>query len=415
MALPADLDHWIGRHSKYLEDFVNCKGVLIAVVNLKLGPVRGAFLHAWRKAVASTGPGAEALEKAFAAAAATVVASGILSSNGARDPFNLRQWMKQCNSTTAFHHGSGAYLRRWGVLQGGTRGQPGPLQVATMSEAGRAAMCRMLGSDAHSLVESIVPTSTLQEWVAQVERLAPEVERLQLPGLCRGRPDRDSYGIGWTLRCLLLGTNYARQPASGPVTLRYEAPDSISLLRRGFPDVSAEVTSFASMLGVTRVGSLVAGLQYRSGIEFLCMDLCLAKPVYVWLARHQLTEEFVRQAAPRMMPKAEEFFRTHRVLPSLVTVLEKLRVEGACSTRPIPEPSARVGAAPAPGEPASGAASRKRSRHASGASGSVLASASGAALAPASGKEEVAASVSGSETEGMSSSYALRRTLRRVC
>ena len=101
MALPADLDHWIGRHSKYLGDFVNCKGVLIAVVNLKLGPVRRAFLHAWRKAVASTGPGAEALEKAFAAAAATVVASGILSSNGARDPFNLRQWTKQCNSTTA--------------------------------------------------------------------------------------------------------------------------------------------------------------------------------------------------------------------------------------------------------------------------------------------------------------------------
>ena len=91
-ALPADLDHWLGRHSKYLMDFAKCKGVLLAVVNLKLGPVRGAFLQAWRAAVASTGPGAEALEKAFAAAAATVVASEILSCNGARDPFYLSNY-----------------------------------------------------------------------------------------------------------------------------------------------------------------------------------------------------------------------------------------------------------------------------------------------------------------------------------
>ena len=359
--LPADLDHWIRRYGKYRMDFSTCKGVLIAVVNLKLGPVRGAFLRAWRAAVASTGPTVAALEKAFAAAAATVVASDILSSNGAHDPFYLRQWSKQCNSTTAFHHGSCAYLRRWGVIEGGSQQQPGPLRVVAMGEAGRGALVRLLGSDAHSMVESITPMSTLQEWVAQVERLAPEMERLQLPGLRRSKTKR-SYGVSWTLRCLLLGVNFAHKPASGqeplqhqagrdpepllaesPEPLRHEAGDSVALLRRGFPDMGEQVNTFALMLGVTTVGNLVAGLHYRSGIEFLCMDLCLAKPVYRWLGRHQLSEAFVLQAAPHMMLKAQELYRIHHVLPSLVTVLEALRVQSTAldvgATRPAPEPA----------------------------------------------------------------------------
>ena len=93
--LPADLDHWLRRHSKYEEDFATCKGVLLAVVNLKFGPLRAAFLRAWREAVASTGPNREALTKAFMAVAATVVASDTLSSNGAHDPFYLREWSRQ--------------------------------------------------------------------------------------------------------------------------------------------------------------------------------------------------------------------------------------------------------------------------------------------------------------------------------
>ena len=64
---------------------------------------------------------------------------------------------RQCNLSTAYHHGSCAYLRRWGIIVGGTKLDQSPLRVATMSDSARDAADRLLGSKAHRVVDSMVP------------------------------------------------------------------------------------------------------------------------------------------------------------------------------------------------------------------------------------------------------------------
>jgi hypothetical protein len=52
------------------------------------------------------------------------------------------------------------------------------------------------------------------------------------------------------------------------------------LLRRGFPDMSGEVDYFARVCKVKTIGELVVALRHQENVEFLTMDLCLAKLVY---------------------------------------------------------------------------------------------------------------------------------------
>ena len=162
------------------------------MANLKLGPVTAAFLHAWRCGVASSGPCRELLRKALTAAAATVVASRIMIQYGAPDATGLERWQQEVNSSTSYHHGGVAYLRRWGAVVGGTLRNKRPLQVHAIDASFDGALDRVLGPKAHELVQSMQRVSSLQGWVDQVGKLSPELRALRLPGLARSEK---GYGV----------------------------------------------------------------------------------------------------------------------------------------------------------------------------------------------------------------------------
>jgi hypothetical protein len=84
---------------------------------------------------------------------------------------------------------------------------------------------------------------------------------------------------------MLLGKICAREYGVGASLdvfppLVYQAESSTMLLRRGFPDMSGEVDYFARICKVKTIGELVVALRHQENVEFLPMDLCLAKPVY---------------------------------------------------------------------------------------------------------------------------------------
>ena len=84
---------------------------------------------------------------------------------------------------------------------------------------------------------------------------------------------------------MLLGKICAREYGAGASldvfpALVYQANSSTMLLRRGFPDMSGEVDYFARVCKVKTIGELVVALRHQENVEFLTMDLCLAKPVY---------------------------------------------------------------------------------------------------------------------------------------
>ena len=56
--LPGDLEDWMRNWAQWSAIFSNCLGVLILLLNLKLGPMREAFVHAWVHGLAALGPAA---------------------------------------------------------------------------------------------------------------------------------------------------------------------------------------------------------------------------------------------------------------------------------------------------------------------------------------------------------------------
>jgi hypothetical protein len=84
---------------------------------------------------------------------------------------------------------------------------------------------------------------------------------------------------------MLLGKICAREYGVGASLdvfppLVYKAESSTTLLRRAFPDLSGEVDYFARICKVKTIGEFLVALRHQENVEFLTMDLCLAKPVY---------------------------------------------------------------------------------------------------------------------------------------
>jgi hypothetical protein len=101
ISIPGDLSDWLQRYPRLEAEFEPCPGVLLLLANLKLSPLRQAFLQVWRAGVASTGVSVSLLCKALAAASAVVVASRTLSMHGLPDTTGYSAWQLQCNSTTS--------------------------------------------------------------------------------------------------------------------------------------------------------------------------------------------------------------------------------------------------------------------------------------------------------------------------
>ena len=318
MPLPADLEHWMAWHPRLEEELDECLGVVLLLVNLKLSPLRVAFMHAWHANVASTGVTGTLLYKAMAAAAAVVLASKVLVTHGARDCTRYSIWQRECNAQTSHHHGGLAFLRRWGVLRGGTIEDP--LRVEPLSGRLERALARVLDPEVAQVVRGVRAVDTLREWVQQIEEVVPAMQRLGLPGLttrsgCNHKYHMrgceyvcalsgsciflrfaryvpyiavlSGYGVAWTLRCLVLRQTHRRDVAAGTLergicmnALRFNPADSTTLLSRGFPDQSGEAAWFARKNRAKTVGILMAALQYRDPVQCLCMDLCLAKVAY---------------------------------------------------------------------------------------------------------------------------------------
>ena len=132
----------------------------------------------------------------------------------------------------------------------------------------------------------------------------------------------------------MLGVNITADASSrpehqGPPPLYFDPADSWRLLPCGFPDMKVEVKQVASTLRISTVAELLAALDYQSGVEYLCMDLCLARGCHRWLVRHAKSAEFLRQVGPLLMPTAKEMKEKLGVMPSLETVLDKLLAASA--------------------------------------------------------------------------------------
>lgn len=178
-----DLSDWMLEYPRWEVEFEPAPGVLLVLLNLKLRPLRLAFLRVWRANVGSMGVGVDLLYKAMAAASAVVVAGKTLASHGLPDSTGYSSWQQQCNSQTGFHHGSIAFLRRWGLLVGDSRTDAGPLRVVPQSASLGALLGQVLSLEASRFVTSLQAVGTLDAWVAQVEVAASDLVALGLPGL----------------------------------------------------------------------------------------------------------------------------------------------------------------------------------------------------------------------------------------
>ena len=192
-------------------------------------------------------------------------------------------WQHEVNWTTRRHHGSLAFLRRWGILVGACKEDAGPLRVAPLTDALRNVLRRALRPEVSTWVASLHSVGTLQEWVAQVDTAKTSLLALALPGM--NSRDPDAYHIIWTIRCFVIAINAATKAEAG----LYVAPtDGVSLLKRGFPDMGAQLDMATEATGTTCALQLMHMLHYTSAVEYFCMDLCLAKPAYKWIIKEML-------------------------------------------------------------------------------------------------------------------------------
>jgi len=181
LPVPADLENWLACSPGPEDDLRDCPGVLLLLVNLKLRPLRDAFMHAWRANVATTGATGTLLYKAMAAASAVVLASKVLVLHGLPDCTGYSLWQRECNGQTSHHHGSLAFLRRWGVMEGGTGAAP--LRIAPLTDPLQRSLARVLDPAVSQVVRRLRAVDTLQEWVQQIEESVSVLQALGLPGL----------------------------------------------------------------------------------------------------------------------------------------------------------------------------------------------------------------------------------------
>jgi hypothetical protein len=125
----------------------------------------------------------------------------------------------------------------------------------------------------------------------------------------------------WTIRCFVVGIMVARQEMG----LHVAEDDDLDLLRRGFPDMTDQITWAASATGTSSVARLMDMLHYyRWGAELFVMDLCLAKPVYAWLRQRQLSIRWLQQVASDFEQRSLQLRMSLGVMPCIETVLQSL-------------------------------------------------------------------------------------------
>ena len=181
LPLPADLEHWLAWSARLEAELIDFPGVLVLLVNLKLRPLREAFMHAWRASIASTGVTGSLVYKAMAAASAVVLASKVLVTHGSPDSTGCSLWQHACNGNTCHHHGGVALLRRWGLITGGTA--KNPLRIMPLSGELERSLARVLSAEVSQVVGGLHAVENLQEWVQQIEEATLAVKQLGLPGL----------------------------------------------------------------------------------------------------------------------------------------------------------------------------------------------------------------------------------------
>ena len=127
------------------------------------------------------------------------------------------------------------------------------------------------------------------------------------------------YHVVWLLRSLVAGACHV-----AGVPVRVAPTDDVQMLKAGFPDMTDQVAWAAAATGARTVAGLVHCLHYRRGIQFLCMDLCLAKPARRWLVAHGLGAAWLDTIGHGMMARAGELESSLGVSPRLTAVLESL-------------------------------------------------------------------------------------------
>ena len=313
------------------------------------------------------------LHRSLAAAAEEVLAAA------GNEDSAVAHWQAHSNSVVSRHHGGVAFLRRWGIVAGGCATEPGPLRLSKLTRDARSALRRVLHPDAHFWVLSLQATSTLDAWTAQVERMKAKLFSLNLPGMANAkstgqrsrnllktqlatnsrkhqqckratrhnttkqhtrtqRSQRDAprqttpqqtqqktnrrepgYHVVWLLRSLVAGACHV-----AGVPVRVAPTDDVQMLKAGFPDMTDQVAWAAAATGARTVAGLMLCLHYRRGIQFLCMDLCLAKPARRWLVAHGLGAAWLDTIGHGMMARAGELESSLGVSPRLTAVLESL-------------------------------------------------------------------------------------------
>ena len=313
------------------------------------------------------------LHRSLAAAAEEVLAAA------GNEDSAVARWQAHSNGVVSRHHGGVAFLRRWGIVAGGCATEPGPLRLSKLTRDARSALRRVLHPDAHFWVLSLQATSTLDAWTAQVERMKAKLFSLNLPGMANAkstgqrsrnllktqlatnsrkhqqckratrhnttkqhtrtqRSQRDAprqttpqqtqqktnrrepgYHVVWLLRSLVAGACHV-----AGVPVRVAPTDDVQMLKAGFPDMTDQVAWAAAATGARTVAGLVHCLHYRRGIQFLCMDLCLAKPARRWLVAHGLGAAWLDTIGHGMMARAGELESSLGVSPRLTAVLESL-------------------------------------------------------------------------------------------
>jgi len=277
---------------------------------------------AWRAALQHLGPTGKLLYHAMAAASSVVVASTFLTSHGQEDSTKVHAWQRECNSQTGFHHGGVAYLRRWGLVLGGTQSDRSPLRIAPYTYELGKSLAALLTPSAHEFVQGFRPVSSLSEWAESHRLAASKLHALNLPG-CSSGPE--AYGVIWTCRYFQWGANLPqRSPPNTAPVVAVSPTDEVSGLSRAFLDMSGEAERFARALRVTTVQDLLTVLEYPHGVEYFCMDLCLMKPVYRWLERHRRGFDFLQRVAPHMDDLASRMKLPLGLCPSITSVLGAL-------------------------------------------------------------------------------------------
>ena len=152
---PGDVQDWIDHAPSWYAVFQSSMGVLVALLNLKFGPLRECFVRAWVRGVVAEDSHAgglcvmlvhgafsiytgvcmfmcvcahmfvqgqasiNVLYTALCACAATCISSQLMVANGAVDSTGMEVWFSEVNKQVNWHHGGMHYLRRCGVIHGG--------------------------------------------------------------------------------------------------------------------------------------------------------------------------------------------------------------------------------------------------------------------------------------------------------